>query len=101
MVSLRSRSLLTPSVGKWYEFIKSKKLWDKREFWTCKMWVVWLVIHILQNLIKTRIIEERRNNMKDLVTKNNSDINTDNDKGLSLDTNNTDESSSEMSESAK
>ena len=93
MVSLRSRSLLTPSVGKWYEFIKSKKLWDKREFWTCKMWVVWLVMHILQNLIKTRIIEERRN-INNSVTKNNSDINTDNEIALSLDTNNTDESSS-------
>ena len=54
-LSLRSRYLLNPLIGQWYEHVKQQKLWDKREFWTCRMWVVWLVLFLIQQLICDRV----------------------------------------------
>ena len=43
--SLRNRHLLISSnVGDWYDHILKTKLWDYREFWTCRMWVVWIFV---------------------------------------------------------
>ena len=33
--------------GAWYEYIDKQNIWNDRKFWTCKMWVIWIVLKFL------------------------------------------------------
>ena len=58
--SLRNRHLISPHVGDWYEHISKTKLWDYREFWTCRMWVVWIFVFCsLQINYKISLLREK------------------------------------------
>jgi len=58
--SLRNRHLISPTVGNWYDHILTTKLWDYREFWTCRMWVVWIFVFALHKLISSLVCYERK-----------------------------------------
>ena len=58
--SLRNRNLISPHVGNWYDHILNTKLWDYTEFWTCRMWVVWIVVFVLHRLIPKFVCYERK-----------------------------------------
>ena len=58
--SLRNRHLISPNVGDWYDHILTTKLWDYREFWTCRMWVVWIFVFDLHKLISSLVCYERK-----------------------------------------
>ena len=58
--SLRNRHLINPRVVDWYEHIIKTKLWDYREFWTCRMWVVWIFVFVLHKLITKLVCYERK-----------------------------------------
>ena len=59
-ISLRNRHLISPHVGDWYDHISKTKLWDYREFWTCRMWVVWIFVFVLHKLISQLVCFERK-----------------------------------------
>ena len=59
-LSLRNRHLINPNVGDWYDHILTTKLWDYREFWTCRMWVVWIFVFFLHRLISKLVCYERK-----------------------------------------
>jgi len=46
-------------MGAWYEYIERQNLWNYRKFWTCKMWVAWIVLKLLLILVVEQIISER------------------------------------------
>ena len=58
--SLRNRHLISPNVRGWYDDILKTKLWDYREFWTCRMWVVWIFVFVLRKLISQLVCYERK-----------------------------------------
>jgi hypothetical protein len=58
--SLRNRHLISPTIGNWYDHILTTKLWDYREFWTCRMWVVWIFVFALHKLISNLVCYERK-----------------------------------------
>jgi hypothetical protein len=59
-LSLRNRHLISPNVGDWYDHILTTKSWDYREFWTCRMWVVWIFVFVLHKLISKLVSYERK-----------------------------------------
>ena len=58
-ISLRNRHLISPRVDAWYDHIIKTKLWDYRDFRTCRMWVVWILVFVLHKLITGLICHER------------------------------------------
>jgi hypothetical protein len=59
-VRITSYYLIDDKIGAWYEYIEGHNIWIYRKFWTCKMWVVWIVLKILLNLVDEKIISERK-----------------------------------------
>ncbi len=59
--SLRNRHLISPNVGDWHDHILKTKLWDYKEFWTCRMWVVWIFFVRLHKLITKIFCYEKKN----------------------------------------
>jgi hypothetical protein len=51
--------LIDDKIGAWYENIERHNIWVYRKFWTCKMWVVWIVLKLLLNLVDEKIKSER------------------------------------------
>ncbi len=43
-IDLTSFYLIVDKIGAWYEYIDRHKIWSKRKFWTCKMWIVRIVL---------------------------------------------------------
>ncbi len=58
--SLRNRHLISPNVSNWYDHILTTKLWDYEEFWTCRMWVVWIFVFVLHKLILKLVCYKRK-----------------------------------------
>jgi hypothetical protein len=58
-IAINSFYLIDDKIGAWYEYIKRQNIWNYRKFWTCKMWVVWIVLKLLLNLVDEKIISER------------------------------------------
>jgi hypothetical protein len=58
-IAITSLYLINDKIGSWYEYIERQNIWDYRKFWTCKMWVVWIVLKLLLNLVAEKIISER------------------------------------------
>jgi hypothetical protein len=58
--SLRNRHLISSHVGDWYDHILKTKLWDYKEFLTCRMWVVWLFFFVLNKLTSKLVCYERK-----------------------------------------
>ena len=42
-IAMTSYYLIDDKIGAWYEYIESTNIWNYRKYWTCKMWVVWIV----------------------------------------------------------
>ena len=58
-VAITSFYLINDKIGAWYEYIERPNIWNYRKFWTCKMWVVSIVLKLLLNLVAKKIISER------------------------------------------
>ena len=58
-IAITSFYLIDDKIGSWYEYIERQNIWNYRKFWTCKMWVVWIVLKLLLNLVAEQIISER------------------------------------------
>ena len=58
-IHITSFFLIDDKIDAWYEYIERQNIWDNRIFWTCKMWVVWIVLNFLLNLVAEKIISER------------------------------------------
>ena len=58
-VAITSFYLINDKIGAWYEYIERQNIWNYRKFWTCKMWVVWIVLKLLLNQVDEKIISER------------------------------------------
>ena len=58
-IAINSFYLIDDKIGAWYEYIERQNIWDYRKFWTCKMWVVWIVLKLLLNQVDEKIISER------------------------------------------
>ena len=58
-IAINSFYLIDDKIGAWYEYIERQNIWDYRKFWTCKMWVVWIVLKLLLNLVAEKFISER------------------------------------------
>jgi hypothetical protein len=58
-IDMTSFYLIDDNIGAWYEYIESQNIWNYRKYWTCKMWVVWIVLKLLLNLVVEQIISER------------------------------------------
>ena len=43
--------IIDDKIGYWYDYIGKKIIWNYSKFWTCKMWVVWIVLKLLLNLV--------------------------------------------------
>lgn len=54
-IPITSHYLINEKIGKWYDHVQDKNLWQYREYWTCKMWVVWIVVSQLLNLVVDKI----------------------------------------------
>ena len=61
--------LIDDKIGAWYEYIERQNIWNSRKFWTCKMWVVWIVLELLLNLVAEKSISEKTV-IKNSTTKN-------------------------------
>ena len=60
-LSLRNRHLINPNVGDWYDHILTTKLWDYREFRTCRMWVVWIFVFFSSQInFKISLLREEK-----------------------------------------
>jgi hypothetical protein len=59
-IPLTSFYLIDDKIGAWYEYIERQYIWSNRKLWTCKMWVVWIVLKLLLNLVVEKIISERK-----------------------------------------
>ena len=59
-IAITSFYLIDDKIGDWYEYIERQNIWNYRKFWTCKMWVVWIVLKLLLNLVAEKIISERK-----------------------------------------
>jgi hypothetical protein len=51
--------LIDDKIGAWYEYIERQDIWSNIKFRTCKMWVVWIVLKLLLNLVAQKIISKR------------------------------------------
>ncbi len=54
-IAITSLYLIDDNIGAWYEYIERQNIWNYRKFWTCKMWVVQLVLKLLSNLVAEKI----------------------------------------------
>jgi hypothetical protein len=52
--------LIHDKIGAWYEYIEKQDIWSNRKLWTCKIWVVEIVLKLLLNLVAEKIISERK-----------------------------------------
>jgi hypothetical protein len=59
VLPLTSFYLINDKIGAWYENIERQDIWRNRKFWTCKMWVVRIVLKLLLNLVAEKIISEK------------------------------------------
>ena len=50
--------LIDDKIGAWYKYIERQNIWNYRKFWTCKMWVVWIVFKLLLDLVAEKIKSE-------------------------------------------
>ena len=57
-IPLTSFYLIDDKIGAWYEYIRRQDIWSNRKFRTCKMWVVWIVLKLLINLVAEKIISK-------------------------------------------
>jgi hypothetical protein len=48
-IDITSFYLIADKIGVWHEHIESQNIWNNKKFWTCKMWVVWIVLKLLLN----------------------------------------------------
>ncbi len=55
-IAITSFYLIGDKIGVWYEYIERQNIWNYRKFWTCKMWVVWIVLKLLLNLVAEKFI---------------------------------------------
>ncbi len=58
-IAITSFYLIDDKIGAWYEYIERQAIWNYRKFCTYKMWVVWIVLKLLLNLVDEKIISER------------------------------------------
>ena len=58
-IAITSLYLINDKIGAWYEYIERQNMWNCRKFWTCKLWVVWIVLKLLLNLVDEKIKSER------------------------------------------
>ena len=42
-IAITSFYLIDDKIGAWYDYIDRENIWNYKKFWTCKMWVVWIV----------------------------------------------------------
>ena len=68
-IAITSFYLIRDNIGAWYEYIGRQSICNYRKFWTCKMWVVWIVLKLLLNLVANQIISERTT-IENSTTKN-------------------------------
>ena len=59
-IPITSFYLIDDKVGDWYEYIERQDIWNNIKLWTCKMWVVLIVLKLLLNLVAEKIISERK-----------------------------------------
>ena len=57
---LTSFYLIDDKIGAWYEYIERQDIWSNIKFWKCKMWVVWIVLKLLLNLVAEKIMSKRK-----------------------------------------
>ncbi len=50
-IAISSFYLIDDKIGAWYEYIERQTIWNYGNFWTCKMWVVRIVLKLLLNLV--------------------------------------------------
>jgi hypothetical protein len=48
-IAINSFNLIDDKIGAWYEYIETQNIGNYRKCWTCKMWVVWIVLNLLLN----------------------------------------------------
>ncbi len=68
-IPITTYDLIDDKIGYWYEYIEKQNIWNYRKFWTCKMWVVWIVLKLLLNLVNEKIISAR-NSIKNSIKNN-------------------------------
>jgi hypothetical protein len=51
--------LINNQIGKRYNYIKKKYFWHFREYCTCEMWVVLIVLKLLFDLVANKIVSTR------------------------------------------
>ena len=44
---ITSYYLIDDKIGVWNEYIERQNIWNNKIFWTCKMWVVWIVLKLV------------------------------------------------------
>jgi hypothetical protein len=59
-IPITSYYLIDDKIGYWYDHIERKNIWNYRRFWTCKMWVVWIILKLLLNLVAEKIKSARK-----------------------------------------
>ena len=61
---LTSYYLIDDKIGVWYDYIENHKdIWRYRTYWTCKMWVVWIVLKLLLDLVAEKVKSARDSNI--------------------------------------
>ena len=58
-IPITSYNLTDDTIGYQYEYIVKQNIWGYKKFWTCKMWVVWIVLKLFFNLAAKKIILAR------------------------------------------
>ena len=54
-ITITSFYLIDDKISAWYEYIERQIYWNYRKFWTCKMWVVQIVLKLLLKLVVEQI----------------------------------------------
>ena len=54
-IAITSFYLIDDKISAWYEYIERQIYWNYRKFWTCKMWVVQIVLKLLLKLVVEQI----------------------------------------------
>ncbi len=55
-IAITSFYLIDDKIGAQYEYIERLNIWNYRKFWNCEMWIVWLVLKLLLNLVAEKVI---------------------------------------------
>ena len=58
-IVITSFYLIDDKIGAWYEYIGKQNIWNYKKNWTCKMWVVCIVLKLLLNLVAEKIMSKR------------------------------------------